>query len=150
MKEINSLVRVLFHRFIPVLLFCPAVFAFAEPQVLSNIAKSTSLSNGVEILSGKAAVRITALRDDIIRVRISPNGSFSPDHSWAVQPEMIRDTAKVTPLGGGRSGFKTAQLCVEVDRNPLRIIFADNNGPNTVAGLLAKTHYLLRRRIQGL
>ncbi len=40
--------------------------------------------NGIEIKTASASLLITALRDDLLRVRIAPGGAFPEDSSWAV------------------------------------------------------------------
>jgi len=87
-----------------------------------------ALPNGVEIASGAAAVKITALRDDILRIQVSRDGKFPLDRSWAILPEMRALNAQVTPISGKKSGFKTTQLQVVVEPSPLRIVVLDQSG----------------------
>jgi alpha-glucosidase len=87
-----------------------------------------ALTNGIEIKSGAAAVRITALRDDILRIQVSRDGIFPADHSWAILPEMLVLKPQVTSVAGKNAGFKTALLQVVVDSSPLRISVLDKTG----------------------
>src|SRR5438477_12316042 len=61
--------------------------AAAPPAViLDAVTNSKPLPDGIELQVGAAILRITALRDDIIRVRIAPD-ALPEDASWAVLPE---------------------------------------------------------------
>ena len=86
------------------------------------------LRDGVEIQAGSATLRITALRDDIIRVRISP-GALPEDASWAVLPAARTKSIDVQPVQDDASvGFHTGALDVRVERNPLRLVIRDLAG----------------------
>ena len=66
----------------------PSVIGAAASQsgaTLDAVTSSQPLRDGIEIQAGSATLRITALRDDIIRVRIAP-GPLPEDASWAVLP----------------------------------------------------------------
>ena len=54
---------------------------------LERVTAAKALENGVEFHSGPAVMQITALRDDVIRVRVGPAGTLPEDASWAVLPE---------------------------------------------------------------
>src|SRR6478736_5299661 len=61
--------------------------AAASPAlILDAVTNSKPLPDGLEVQAGAAVIRITALRDDIIRVRIAPD-ALPEDASWAVVPE---------------------------------------------------------------
>ena len=61
--------------------------AAASPAlILDAVTNSKPLPDGLEVQAGAAILRITALRDDIIRVRIAPD-ALPEDASWAVLPE---------------------------------------------------------------
>src|SRR6267154_2578190 len=57
-----------------------------SPIAIEAITGSHSLRDGIEIQAGTATLRITALRDDILRVRVAPSNAFPEDASWAVLP----------------------------------------------------------------
>jgi alpha-glucosidase len=105
--------------------------AVPSPPVitLDAVTSSTSLHDGIEIQAGPASLRITALRDDIVRVRISPSHSFPEDASWAVLPESRSKSVEVQPIQDAAApGFRTAALDVRVERNPLRLVVRDLAG----------------------
>ncbi len=103
----------------------------SSPQpttTLDAVTGSKPLHDGIEIQSGEATLRITALRDDILRVRISP-GPLPEDASWAVLSAARGKSIDVKPLQDDASvGFRTAALEVRVERNPLRLVIRDLAG----------------------
>jgi len=100
--------------------------AFAR---LDRVTGSRTLANGIEVRSGAAVMQITALRDDVVRVRVGPAGQLPEDASWAVLPSSRTATANVTPeSNGGTVGFKTAKLHVAVHKDPLGLAITDNAG----------------------
>ncbi len=112
--------------------FAPAqTAAVSQPATitLEAVTSSHPLRDGVELQSGAATLRITALRDDIIRVRISPDSTLPEDASWAVLPGPRSKSIDVQPIQEAASvGFRTAELEVRVERNPLRVVIRDLAG----------------------
>src|SRR5277367_2921597 len=53
----------------------------------STVTSVTLLSNGIELHDGPLTMRITALRDDVLRIRASHTAVLPEDASWAVLPE---------------------------------------------------------------
>ncbi|MGC2447402.1 MAG: TIM-barrel domain-containing protein, partial [Candidatus Sulfotelmatobacter sp.] len=106
------------------------ITAASQPTVLIDaVSASEVLQDGIQIQAGPTALRINALRDDIIRVRISPTGTLPEDASWAVLPESRTKTISVQPMHDDSAvGFRTASLDVRVERNPLRIVIRDLSG----------------------
>src|SRR5215469_7048766 len=68
------------------------------PVVIDAVTASEVLQDGLQIQVGPSALRITALRDDIIRVRISPSATLPEDASWAVLPDSRTKTVSVHPM----------------------------------------------------
>jgi len=96
---------------------------------LEAVTGSQTLRDGIEVQAGSASLRITALRDDIIRVRITPGKNFPEDASWAVLPEPRSKSVNVQPAQDASSvGFRTASLDVRVERKPLRLVVRDLAG----------------------
>ncbi len=106
--------------------------AGASPQAIVTIDAVTSaqaLRDGVQIEAGPASLRIIALRDDIVRVRISPTSTLPEDASWAVIPESRSKSIDVQATQDSAFvGFRTAALDVRVERSPLRIVIRDLAG----------------------
>lgn len=96
--------------------------------VVDTVSASEPLRDGVQIQAGAATLRITALRDDIVRVRIVASSTLPEDASWAVVGEA-RKSIDVQPSQDAASvGFRTAVLDVRVERSPLRIVIRDLSG----------------------
>ena len=83
------------------------------------------LSNGLEARNGGLAMRVTALTNSILRVRIAPRGAFPEDASWAVPASLRSERVAVR---GTRDGFATAALTVRVDPMTLRLTVTDAAG----------------------
>jgi alpha-glucosidase len=89
---------------------------------LDRVSGSKVLDNGIELHSGSAIMQITALRDDVVRVRVGPEGTLPEDASWAVLPEAHTAKVIVTAANSGNAvGFRTAKLIVSVDRAPMAL-----------------------------
>jgi alpha-glucosidase len=127
-----------YHRLLIVCLVIAAVASIsAAAQTASSSQPATTLDavtgsqplrDGVEIQAGPAILRITALRDDILRIRIAP-GPLPEDVSWAVLPAARTKSIDVQPVQDDASvGFHTAALDVRVERNPLRLVIRDLAG----------------------
>ena len=103
--------------------------AAASPAlILDAVTSSKPLPDGIEVQAGPAIMRITALRDDIIRVRIAPD-ALPEDASWGVLPEARSKSVNVQPVDESSFvGFRTAALEVRVEKNPARIVIQDLSG----------------------
>ena len=96
---------------------------------LDRVTASRATPNGIEIRSGTALMQITALRDDVLRVRVGPAGQLPEDASWAVLGAARTSTVKVSPESNSAAvGFKTAKLRVTVHKDPLELTVADLEG----------------------
>ncbi|MDB5710124.1 MAG: alpha-glucosidase, partial [Sphingomonas bacterium] len=74
-------------------------------------APVSAVRDGVELRQGDAVLRVTALSDTILRVRIARDGRLPEDASWAVPATMRAHTIAVR---GTADGFATAALLVHV------------------------------------
>ncbi len=96
---------------------------------LDRVTASRATANGIEINAGPAVLTITALRDDVLRLRVGPTGQLPEDASWAVLPASRTASVNVTPESSSSSvGFKTTKLRVTVRRDPLTLQVADLDG----------------------
>jgi len=101
--------------------------------VLDRITSTQPLPNGITIHSGAAQMQVTALRDDLLRVRIGATGTLPEDASWAVLPQARTATVAVKAETSGASvGFSTAKLRVRIQRDPLAMTVTDLAG-NVIA-----------------
>jgi alpha-glucosidase len=96
----------------------PHATAFAQ-QVApaapgSNPAASvpiTARRDGMDVRIAAGVMRVTALTDGILRVRIARGGAFAEDASWAVPAAVRARSVAVTPAA---NGFATASIRVRV------------------------------------
>ncbi len=106
----------------------------AQTSKPHGIGKAQTLPNGIELRSGGSTMRITALREDVLRVRIACDGALGSEASWAVLPAAGRSQTNVTPAAeAGSVGFDTKQLHVRVARGDLRLTVTDAQNRLVVA-----------------
>ncbi len=114
---------------IPGFVFSQSALSSQSNTSLEAVTGSQPRRDGIDVQAGSASLRITALRDDIIRVRITPSSSFPEDASWAVLPERRSKSVDVQPTQDATSvGFRTTSLDVRIERKPLRLVVRDLAG----------------------
>ena len=84
----------------------------------------TPVPGGVSATANGVTLQVTALRDDVLRVRVWKGDAAPEDASWAVLPAARTSTAPVTVQG---DGFRTKALRVAID-GQLRLTLADLSG----------------------
>jgi alpha-glucosidase len=108
------------------------IVVFCLVSVLTSSAQPVhvlSLPNGIDIRASNLREQITAIRDDVLRVRVVHSGEFPEDASWAILPEVRIKSSTVKPeITSGSAGFRTSVLRVVVDRKTLRITILDLAG----------------------
>jgi len=96
---------------------------------LDRVTATRALPNGIEIKSGMAVMQVTALRDDLLRVRVGAAGTLPEDASWAVLPTSRTANVQVRPESNEKSvGFATGKLRVTIERQPLAMTVSDLAG----------------------
>lgn len=102
----------------------------AGPQTLGAVASVSMLPNGIRIETSAGGVeQIVALRDDLLRIRLSAGKTLPEDASWAVAPETRASSAAVQAADTSDAvGFRTAALQVAVRRSDLRLTVRDAQG----------------------
>ena len=101
----------------------------AEVLLLDHGTNFAVRADGVDIEDGSTREEITALRDDVIRIRIGRNGKMPEDASWAVLPEARHSRINVTPESSAASfGFRTKSIQVEIARSNLHLTVRDLKG----------------------
>ena len=89
----------------------------SEIVSFSTITSVTTLANGIELRDGGLTMQITALRDDVLRIRASRTDALPEDASWAVLAEAR--TASIAVVQDSNTtvvGFHTQCLRIAVDR----------------------------------
>jgi alpha-glucosidase len=90
----------------------------AEPQSHSARAHDDGLQ-----------MEVTALNEDVLRVRISPRDKPAEDASWVVPTELRARTLTIQPTqSAGATEFRTQHLNVRIESAPLRLTVTDSNG----------------------
>jgi len=100
----------------------------ADWHHLASVTHVEALPNGVELQAGNTAVRITAISNSVIRVRLAPQGNFPADFSFAVLPSTAtapRITLEQSPQS---VAFATSEVKVRIMKSPLRIAMLDLAG----------------------
>ena len=69
----------------------------AEVLILDHGTSFVARADGVDIEDGSTREEITAMRDDVIRIRIGRNAKMPEDASWAVLPEALHSRTHVIP-----------------------------------------------------
>ncbi len=97
--------------------------------VLDHPTGFSALPDGVAIQDGSAREEITAVRDNVIRVRIARNGVMPENASWAVLPDALHSQINVTPESSAEYfGFSTNSLQVHIDKSNLQLTVRDLSG----------------------
>ena len=105
----------------------------APRVVLDRVTGAHTLPNGIEIHSGPAVMQVTALRDDVLRVRVGAKGILPEDASWAVLNRARIAKVDVKAESTAQAvGFSTAKLHVSITRSPLAMTVTDMAG-NVIA-----------------
>jgi alpha-glucosidase len=100
----------------------------SSPVVAMNdpLTSIKTLPYGIEVCAGKSLLRVEALRDDVLRVRVAEDGIFAEDASWAVLPQARTHRVNVTSQSDESSvGFRTTELMLKIDRSSSRLTISD-------------------------
>jgi alpha-glucosidase len=139
--------------------FAGALAAFVLAAVATPVcAQVIPLPNGVEASSGGVSLRVEALTDSILRVRITPGRQWPEDASWAVSAAVRHERVAVQPTV---DGFQTAALQVHLVPITLSLSVTDLQGREIVSDLydpvaISGTRFTLKKwlrsgeRIYGL
>jgi alpha-glucosidase len=135
------MVRALHHRFalLPMVLgFFLAASASARGQIdsadtavlqLNHLTSSSALPNGIEVRDGDARMQIVAVREEVVRVRVSRSKELPEDASWAVLKEARESRVAVAADDTSSAvGFRTQALRVSVNRKTFALTVADLGG----------------------
>lgn len=100
------------------------------PYTLGAVAQATALPNGIRIETTSGGVEeITALQENVLRVRAAAGHALPEDASWAVLHESRIATVAVHQQNStDYVGFSTNSLRVEILRKNLCITVRDKNG----------------------
>ena len=102
----------------------------AAPALAQETGSMISRQNGMDFRRGPLLMRVEALTDAVIRVRVGKDGVLPEDASWAVAAPLRGQRAAIT---AGADGFTTRQVAVHVDAATLAITVSDLAGRTIVA-----------------
>src|SRR5580693_1347298 len=89
---------------------------------LNRVTSYTALPYGIDLRDGEARMQIVALRDDVVRIRVSRSDEFAEDASWAVRSEARQSRTAVKPIDTADAvGFLTQALRVSIKRETLAL-----------------------------
>ncbi|MGB2628722.1 MAG: TIM-barrel domain-containing protein [Candidatus Acidiferrum sp.] len=122
----NSLAR--HSLFLTIVLYFAGTSLFAQGwQHVGKVDHLETRPDGVELTSGKAKVRVTFVREGIVRVRVAPGGNFPKDQSWAIVEKLqppavsVKDSSNQVTLSSG-------DVLVTIHKSPLLVDFTDGHG----------------------
>jgi alpha-glucosidase len=96
---------------------------------LGSLTQVDALPNGIALHAGQATEVITALRGNVLRVRVSPTGKLPEDSSWAVLESARQSSVPVEQVRRADAvGFRTPAMQVLAQRNNLMLTFLDAQG----------------------
>lgn len=94
-----------------------------------HTVSATALPNGIELVSGGLHEKVTALRDDVVRIRVWRGNTPPEDASWAVLPSSRTSRVPVQLQNSASNfGFRTGKLVIQIDKASLALVIQDLNG----------------------
>src|SRR6266436_3514088 len=96
---------------------------------LNHLTSFSALPNGIDLRDGDARMQIIALREDVVRIRVSRSNELAEDASWAVLKEARESRVAVTPTHTADAvGFQTGVLRVSLSRQTFALTISDRDG----------------------
>jgi alpha-glucosidase len=110
------------------LIFTAAGAGYAQGwQHVENVERVEKRPDGVELISGGAHVRVTVFRPGIFRVRMTTDGNFPTDCSWAVIETPEPGAVKIEE-SAAEVRVSTDRGVALIQKSPLLIRFLDAAG----------------------
>jgi alpha-glucosidase len=95
----------------------------------ASVLRAEPESHSARAHDDRLQMEVTALNEDVLRVRISPRDKPAEDASWVVPTELRARTLAIQPTqSAGATEFRTQHLNVRIESAPLRLTVADSNG----------------------
>src|SRR6202171_5198943 len=96
---------------------------------LNHLTSFSAVPSGIDLRDGAARMQIVALREDVVRIRVSRSNEFAEDASWAVLKEARESRVAVTAINTRDAvGFQTGVLRVSLSRQTLALTISDRDG----------------------
>ena len=101
----------------------------ANPTAAAEAAQVTRSPSGLQVRASGLVMQVTALREDVLRIRIGRDGHLPEDASWAVLPDARQATVPVEQVSEDKAvGFRTGALGVRIDPKTLHLVVEDGEG----------------------
>ncbi len=97
-------------------------------QSIGVVKAFDKTENGFELRCEHGLVRVTALADDIVRVRATQASDFGPDFSYAIAKTDWPKCKLAIQTGKTTLTLRTKNVVVTIHKSPLRIDFATLDG----------------------
>ncbi|MCB9849165.1 MAG: DUF4968 domain-containing protein [Phycisphaerales bacterium] len=110
------------------LLFMSPAAVVAGTHQLGDVTAYAHDGGTLTLECGDARVRLDAITDHVVRVRLAPQGEFARDFSWAVEERAPKAAFTKVFTDDDTLLFKTAYVSVVVRRKPCRISMMDELG----------------------
>jgi alpha-glucosidase len=94
-------------------------------KFLNSLKKLTVNEFSIEMLTNIGKLNIYILSDDLVRIRFTNKKNFEKDFSYAVIKNDFEINSCKVSEEKNKIIFTTNKLIIEVNKNPLRIIFKD-------------------------
>jgi alpha-glucosidase len=105
-----------------------------QATFLNCVTSSAPTPSGIEVRCNDALLKIDALRDDALRIRIAAQGKLAEDASWAVIASSRESRVNVEADSSAQSvGFHTPKLRISIDKATMALSITDRDG-NSLLG----------------
>lgn len=100
----------------------------AEWRSVGSLAASPPQGYQITFSSPQASVMVTVLAPDLVRVRMTHDGTPGPDYSWAVIKTDWPETAVEFSGDKNQRVIRTPELEIRAQLSPFRLAFYDRGG----------------------
>lgn len=112
-----------------VLLFTSLISAQAQCAQPAAVDQVQNLPSSIVVRGGSVALRVIALRPDVLRITMVDRGALPDGNSWAVLAAARDARASVTPFSSAEAvGFDTADLHLRIARSTMMVTVTDAQG----------------------
>ncbi|MBA4313391.1 MAG: hypothetical protein C0417_12275 [Chlorobiaceae bacterium] len=103
-------------------------FAISQWTSIGNMDSFERFPDGIVLKSNDAKVIITVIETDLFRIRLSQNGIFAEDPSWAVlNTHSMNKSFEIKEIPD-KIYLITSNATILINKNPCRFSFLDKNG----------------------
>ncbi len=108
---------------------CAFIYFMTAGVVTAPLLAAVPDHHAVIVHDERMQMEVSALNDDVLRVRISPRDRPAEDASWVVPAALRERTLPIEATQrGGATEFRTQHLTIRIENAPLRLFVADSSG----------------------